>query len=227
MTSDGMLPLAAILLHALSSDADLIVLGSHQRTGLTRLRNGSIAERVARDAGQPVLIVPAGSASRQAPGSIVAAVDFSAAADGAMALAVALAEKTGGRLTVVHAVPSQFSTNAPRYLQRFAALEYWNLLTRDAWRRLQEMVLRHSRANVGIHARVVGGDPPSAIARVAAEIEADIIVLGVSPRRGFASRVLGATAARVMRIASGPVLAVPQSSRPQVPVAAQTEPVAA
>jgi nucleotide-binding universal stress UspA family protein len=221
-------PAGVVLLHARSGGADLIVLGSHQRTGLGRLRDGSIAERVARDARQPVLIVPARSTARKTLRSIVAAVDFGAAAEGAVARAVALAEKAGSRLTIVHVVPNPFSTNVPRYLHRFAAVEHWNLLTRDAWRHLQEIVLRYSTTDVSIHARVVGGDPPSGIARVAAETEADVIVLGVSRRGARARRVFGATAARVMRIASQPVLAVPEWAGAAVSSRdARTEPLAA
>jgi nucleotide-binding universal stress UspA family protein len=203
-------PARVILLHARTTAADLIVLGSHQRTGLDRAREASVAERVARDARAPVLVVPASSTRRTAIGSIVVAVDFSAAADRALAHAVALAERAGSRLTLVHVVASPYSTTVPRYLHRFAGVEYWDLLARDAWRRLQETVLRYSGTGVSIRARVVGGDPPSAIARVAAETEADVIVLGVSRRGALARRVFGATAARVMRIASQPVFAVPE-----------------
>lgn len=37
---------------------DLIVIGTHGRTGLSRVLLGSVAERVVRHAGRPVLVVP-------------------------------------------------------------------------------------------------------------------------------------------------------------------------
>jgi nucleotide-binding universal stress UspA family protein len=40
--------------------ADLIVLGTHGRTGLRHVLLGSVAERVVRHAGRPVLVVPLG-----------------------------------------------------------------------------------------------------------------------------------------------------------------------
>jgi nucleotide-binding universal stress UspA family protein len=43
----------------LSSEADLVVMGTHGRTGLPRLVLGSVAERVVRLAKSPVLTVPA------------------------------------------------------------------------------------------------------------------------------------------------------------------------
>lgn len=39
-------------------DADMIVMGTHGRTGLSHLMLGSVAERVVRTAGRPVMTVP-------------------------------------------------------------------------------------------------------------------------------------------------------------------------
>jgi nucleotide-binding universal stress UspA family protein len=50
-------PVEVILRVAQELPADLIVLGSHGRTGLARLLMGSVAELVARKASCPVLIV--------------------------------------------------------------------------------------------------------------------------------------------------------------------------
>lgn len=50
-------PSAEILRTAKEIDADLIVLGTHGRKGLSRVMMGSVAERVAREAPCPVLIV--------------------------------------------------------------------------------------------------------------------------------------------------------------------------
>jgi nucleotide-binding universal stress UspA family protein len=47
----------AIVQAALKNEVDLIILGSHGRTGLTRLLMGSVTERVIGHAPQPVLVV--------------------------------------------------------------------------------------------------------------------------------------------------------------------------
>lgn len=51
-------PADIIVLHANSRRASLVVLGSNRRPGLRRFREGSVAERVLRQASWPVLIVP-------------------------------------------------------------------------------------------------------------------------------------------------------------------------
>jgi nucleotide-binding universal stress UspA family protein len=50
-------PIGQIVRLAEDEDADMIVMGTHGRTGLTRLVVGSVAEAVVRRAGCPVLIV--------------------------------------------------------------------------------------------------------------------------------------------------------------------------
>lgn len=49
-----------ILEHAEESDVDLIVMGTHGRTGLKRVLLGSVAESVLRRTGVPVMMVPPG-----------------------------------------------------------------------------------------------------------------------------------------------------------------------
>lgn len=56
---------------------------------------------------------------------------------------------------------------------------------------------------------VVAGKPSEEILRVAEEDKADLIVLGKSTRTVRGIRVMGSTARRVSRIASVPVLVVP------------------
>jgi nucleotide-binding universal stress UspA family protein len=50
-------PAEAILRHAEATQADLVVMGTHGRTGLARLLMGSVAERVLRGAPCSVLVV--------------------------------------------------------------------------------------------------------------------------------------------------------------------------
>lgn len=51
-------PHREIVADAETSGADLVVMGTHGRRGLDRFLLGSVAERVVRTAGVPVLVVP-------------------------------------------------------------------------------------------------------------------------------------------------------------------------
>lgn len=50
-------PVDTITDYAHSSGADLVIIGSHGRTGLSRLFLGSVAEGVIRNASAPVMVV--------------------------------------------------------------------------------------------------------------------------------------------------------------------------
>lgn len=56
-------PWEQIVIYAEQHEADLIVSGTHGRTGLERLLVGSVAERVVRESTVPVLVVPQSMAS--------------------------------------------------------------------------------------------------------------------------------------------------------------------
>jgi nucleotide-binding universal stress UspA family protein len=176
---------------------------------MDRLRTGSIAERVGTRAAQPVLIVPERARPAGVHPSIVVAVDFSRASDNALEHAVGFAAGIGGTVTLVHVIPEALAVSAPDALYP-GALDYQHLLVRDAWRRLQESTPSLRAPDTTARARVLTGDPASAIARFADGVHADLIVVGLT-RRGAVSRVVfGATAARLMRVASQPVLVIPE-----------------
>jgi nucleotide-binding universal stress UspA family protein len=224
-------PADVILLHADATHPDVIVLGTHQRSGFERLRLGSVAETVTRRANQPVLIVPAspgGSAAKSvmSSGSILVAVDFSLGSIAAVERALALAS-ANRRVTLLHVIPSISLANAHRYSYHLSE-QHQRLLVRDAWRRLQDTVLANAPTSRKVHARVVTGDPSTAIARVASEVDADLILVGVTRRGAIGRRIFRSTAARVIRTAGRPVLAIPELVEHQaVPKFEMGEPVVA
>jgi nucleotide-binding universal stress UspA family protein len=203
-------PAGVILLHAVSRRPDLIVVGTHQRTGLERLRAGSVAERVAIRAEQPVLVVPSHveKPARQFE-TIVAAVDFSKASDNAVEQAATLAARTRAALTLVHVVPGSLAVSTPDALYP-GALEYQRLLVQDAWRRLQESTPEVALPDRAAYARVLTGDPATEIARFSASIHADLVVVGLTRRGAISRAVFGTTAARLLRMTAQPVLIVPE-----------------
>jgi universal stress protein E len=212
-------PAKIILSHAGSLHPDVIVLGTHQRTGIDRFANGSVAERVAAKSTVPVLAVPYGRRTLAVEpfNHLAVAVDFSAGSNRAIDHALALASDPTDRVTLLHVVPG-FSAGVPPHLYRFGIAEYQDQLLRDARRRLQLAVpvKRHSAAT--IHARVLLGDTTTEISRVVESIGADLLLIGVT-KRGVVSRTLfGTTAARLLRMSRVPILAVPEAqsaSRPQ------------
>ena len=205
-------PATIILSHAGSLHPDVIILGTHQRTGIDRFANGSVAERVAAKSSVPVLVIP----YRRRPAAVepfshlAVAVDFSASANGAIEQALALASDPADRITLLHVVPG-FSSGVPPHLYRYGIAEYQDELLRDARRRMQLAVPVKRSTPAAIHARVLLGDTTTEISRVVESIGADLLVVGV-PKRGVVSRaVFGTTAGRLLRLSHVPILAVPEA----------------
>ncbi len=103
--SDGQ-PAESVLAQAQSLPADLIVLGSHGRSGFERLVLGSVTEKVLRNAVCPVLTVPprAETAAKLPFRRILCPVDFSVPSLAALQTAFSMAEEADARLIVLHVV---------------------------------------------------------------------------------------------------------------------------
>jgi nucleotide-binding universal stress UspA family protein len=96
-----------ILMQAAHLNADLLIMGTHGRSGFERLLLGSITEKVLRKATCPVLTVP-----RRHPDAVPATpalfkrilcpVDFSDCSMQALNYAMSLAQEADAHLTVVH-----------------------------------------------------------------------------------------------------------------------------
>jgi nucleotide-binding universal stress UspA family protein len=87
-------------------EIDLIVVGTHGRTGLKKMLIGSVAERVFRLASCPVLTVgpkvPHETVEEAEPRRILYATDFSEAAEGAAPYSLSLAQEQQSNLTLLH-----------------------------------------------------------------------------------------------------------------------------
>jgi nucleotide-binding universal stress UspA family protein len=222
-------PAGVILHHATSRRCDLIVLGTHNRTGFERLRSGSVAEQVTRRAACPVLVVPpsADGGDRHNAGlfrNVLCPIDFSEASTAALEQALRVVDQTQGQLTLVHVLPNLDSMS--RYAHHVIGPDYGPLLKRVAWQRLQESVPSELRAATSLRGRVVSGAPTEQIARVSREIDADLIVMGITARGAIGRRLLGSTALRVIRSAGRPVLAIPERLHKAAIVNAKSDAVA-
>lgn len=188
----------AIAKVAAERGAGLIVMGTHGRSGLSRVMLGSVTERVLRETDVPVLTVrPHKPGLSEAPADvrrILCPVNFSSIAIKALEHAVSLAECFGGELQVLH-VREIGSGNAPDP-EQMARLCQWIPNQLRARCRIEEVV-RH-------------GNAAEEIIRFAEGQGCGLIVLGAQHRRFFDTTVLGTTTVRVTRHAPCPVFTVVQ-----------------
>jgi nucleotide-binding universal stress UspA family protein len=201
-----------ILRQAEALPADLIVLGTHGRSGFEHLLMGSVTERVLRKAACPVYTVRAGAHQRPetppAPfARILCAVDFSPASLNGLEHALSLAQESGGRLTLVHVQDWPFDVRASESLGADAA-RYQRQLHDRAARELTATVPPDARTWCEIEELVVIGRPHDVILQTARDQRSDLIVIGAHARAGLNLNLLGSTTDRVVREAACPVLTV-------------------
>ena len=202
----------AIVEHARREAADLIVMGTQGRSGLSRALLGSVAERVIREAPCPVMTVPPGAqaSTGAAPfDPILCASDFSPSCRRALDLAIAMAQEGDARLVLLHALelphghtgvlpmPSPIDDVIDRAdLRRSAAARLRRGLPEDAVFRCHPEVL------------VVEGHPADSILQVAHDEGVSLIVMGAQTRGALDRLLFGSTTRRVMQSARCPVLSV-------------------
>jgi nucleotide-binding universal stress UspA family protein len=201
---------ATVLGYAVENNTDLIVLGTHGRTGFERFMLGSVTEKVVRKATCPVLTVPrSASETPERPlfGRILCGVDFSPASDRAARYALSLAQEAKGHVTLLHVLEWLPDASFAKY-PGFDVDHFRRSLRTDARARTEALVPEEARAWCDVDARVVCGKPYEEILRIAHDDAADLVVLGVHGHGPIDRVLFGSTPQQVVRQAQCPVLTI-------------------
>lgn len=213
-------PVTAILEHAASLPADLIVMGTHGASGFEHLVLGSVTEKVLRRATCPVLTVPprAHATSTLPFKRLLCAVDFSEPSLAAVRVAGSLAREAGARLELMHVLEWPWhEPPAPRLddlpePQAAALGEYRRYVETSATARLESVASSDVLNGPSAAVHIGHGKPYEQLLAAAREHGADLIVLGVHGRSVIDLGVFGSTANQLVRRATCPVLTVRTST---------------
>ena len=194
---------------------DLLILGTHGRSGFERLFLGSVTEKVLRTTRVPVLTIPP---PVREPGSplyktILCPLDFSPASLRALEYALSLAKEADARLILLHLVEDVLGEAGAQALGHLSVSEYTRQLERDAATAMRAAVPDEARVWSRPEERVVKGRAHQEILAVVAEEHADLVVMGVQGK-GVVDRLLfGSTTHRVIREAGCPLLTLHDGSQ--------------
>lgn len=199
----------AIVRYAKEVGAGLVVLGTHGHRGVRRFLMGSVAEEVVRRSPCPVLTVP-NAAARTAPGPsapVLVPVDFSETNREAVSAAQLIAAQFEAPVELVHVVERtgpypDFYNNIPGLLTFYDTVPDSEEQVEPHLRRFGEDV----GGVTGYHVR--SGRPDRAIAEVAEEVGAGLIVMATHGLTGLDHALIGSVTERTLRRAPCPVLAL-------------------
>jgi nucleotide-binding universal stress UspA family protein len=195
-----------------ATHADLLVLGTHGRSGFQRLFLGSVTEKVIRKTTCPTLVVPPRAPDVPAGSPIqfrriLCAVDFSASSLDALAYAINVAEESDAQLTVLHVVEFPPMLTEEPTMSAVDLLRLREAAASDARRKLQELIPEEARTYCTVDTAVVEGRAYREILQQATE-QSDLIVMGVHGRGALDLLVFGSTTHHVIRASTCPVLIV-------------------
>lgn len=160
---------------------------------------------------------------------LLVAVDFSESSVRALDAALDLSASKGAP-TVLHTL---FVEEVPLDVIGSYALPPSPALPRDV-ERLKTLVLERIRAAIERHgtlpihhaeAHGATGSPAREIAHLAAELGADLVLVGTAGRRGLERALLGSVAEKTVRLCGCPVLVVRAKSHAEVARVPEVEPI--
>jgi len=205
---DEGVPAECVLQYARFLPADLIVMGSHGRSGFEHLVLGSVTEKVLRNAGCPVLTVPPRVATTATLPfkRLLCPIDFSAPSLEALRIAFSLAEESDADLTVLNVI--DWPDDDTFLTETFDSPEMRQQLEAQAARRVEALIPDDARVWSKPSARVAVGKAYQEIVGAANDAAADLIVIGVHGRNALDLTLFGSTTNQVVRRAPCPVLTI-------------------
>ena len=200
---------------AVDHETDVITLATRDRNRLSRAFGGSLAEAVVADSPTPVLVLRPpqrdfiehrGGETHIRLNRVLVATNFRPSSAAATQLATAIAKQLGAELHAVFVIGDYFEQISAIFPEGgFAAL------TRLRSHVEERMANLARTSAVPAETHVVEGRPYQEIVKLAATIDADLVVLGTAVHGSLFgnSPVLGSEIERVIRNSPCPVLCVP------------------
>jgi len=191
-------------------EIDMVVMGTHGRSALSRFFLGSVAEKVVRHAQCPVMTVGHGKSeyrSRPDYRKILAAFDFSEISKDAICQGLQFAEAFGAEMEVLYVVEQVIPPPLDEIWKVSVAREVPEVLA-SARESLNQSLGEDELGHLKFEVRVgdADGKAEAEIVSYARDNDFDLVVMGTHGLSGIDHALLGSTTERVVRTAPCPVL---------------------
>ena len=201
---------SAILGYLNNNPFDLVVIGTHGRTGLEHFLIGSVAEKVVRYAPCPVLTISRKAEAETEFKTILVPFDFSEHARLALKNALEWAALFEAKLHLLYVIekdvhPALYSWGMKSVLDIVPDIKVKAEAKMDSI--LKEL---HVPQNISVEKRIVEGVPHKEIAKVADQLSVDLVVIATHGLVGLDRFLLGSTTERLIRSLNRPILTLKQ-----------------
>ena len=198
------IPDEEIRTYATDHDADLVVMGTHGRTGVRRYVLGSVAEKVVRLSDVPVLTVHGTDGGADVSfENILVPTDGSEGARAAARPAAAVAMPTDA---TVHALSVVDVRSMGVDVRSDLILDELQHVAQDAVGTIEDDLATEGVGS--IRTEIVHGVPYQAIQAYVEDNDVDLVVMGTHGRTGLERYLLGSVTEKLVRTAPVPVLTV-------------------
>jgi nucleotide-binding universal stress UspA family protein len=208
--------------------ADLIVMRTHGRAGVSRAVLGSVTQRVVAESGVPVVLLRPGGRRITHLRKLLVPIDGSPGGAVALGIATGLAKATGATMRLL-----EVAVQIPTYVyagEIYGGMGYidsaWEAETFSRARSYVKGIVERVRT-AGVSVDGEARQAPNVadtIVAMADEVESDMIVMSTQALTGPARALLGSVADAVVRRAHCPVLLVHCEEAPAGQQGAQREP---
>lgn len=191
-------PTDVVLQYTAEFDIDLIAMGTHGRTGVSRFLLGSVTEEIVRDATTPVLVARVEDPVETDYDRILVPTDDTPESRAATRYAIDIASRFDA---TVHAV----SVADTRIVRSGPLVESLSDRCGGAVKRVSVQATQH---DVPVETAVLKGTPAVEILDYVADQLIDLVVIGRHTRSGLDRFVTRTTGERVLRNTDAPVMTV-------------------
>ena len=187
----------------------LIVIGTHGRSGFSKLVFGSTCEKIVRNSRVPVLAIkePEHEFVKGGElgfiGTVLCPTDLSEFSKEGIELGASLCRECGSTLKLLYVMDNHIGYGGYEYIEGPHDFER---ARGGARARLEELAAEIS--DVPVEIEVIEGTPHREIIRYVDKQDVDITVMATHGRTGISHALLGSTTEKVVRLAPCPVLTI-------------------
>jgi nucleotide-binding universal stress UspA family protein len=186
----------ACLAAAAEPDIDLVLVATHGRTGIARLRLGSVANKIIKDSPCPVLVVGPNieiDLTTYSLKRILVPLDGSELAELSLPIARYLASVTGAEIDLVRAVSASLAVHEPM----MASVDLLSIVVDEATKYLER--ISQSLEGHTVNSYVVTGNAAEAILKHLKTHPVDLVIMASRGRTGVGRLTMGSVAERALQ----------------------------